>query len=158
MSLDAGLTAAGLVLGLAGGITETIAKQQAFEATAKASIAGENIREQQMMFEGDRRKRVAVREAIMAAAINKSQATNQGAGYGSGAAGGVASATQQGRENAQTVVAAGVLGRREFRANKAWHLANANAQMWSSVGQGISGLGGGILNSSDAIGRLFGQA
>lgn len=157
MSFQAGVTAAGLVLGLVGGLTESAAKQRAFEATATASIAGENVRELQMKFESERRKRAVVREAVLARSMNLSAGVNQGASVkSSGVQGGMAGAVSQGRENEQTVTAAEILGTRIFRANKAFHLANANAQSVISAGQGLQSLGGALVDSASPLGKLFG--
>ncbi len=158
MSLDAGISAAGLILGVAGGAMTAAAKQKAFEATAAASIAGENVRELQMKFEGSRRRRAAVRDAIMARSMNLTTAANQGAQGGSGSQSGMGSAIAQGLENTQIVNSSEILGSRIFRANKAYHLANSNAQSVISAGEGLVNVGGSLVNSASSLAKLFGQA
>lgn len=156
MSVSTGAAIAGGVLQLGGSIVAANAQQKAFQATAAASIAGENVRELQMKFETDRKKRQAVREAIVARSMSVAAGANQGALYGSGVKSGAGGAAGQGAENAQTAAVSEILGTRVFRANKAYHLASANAQAVMGVGSGIANIGGNLFNSSEALGRLFG--
>lgn len=157
MSLDAGISAAGLILGVAGGAMTAAAKKKAFEATAASSIAGENVRELQMQFEGSRRRRSAIRDAILARSMNLTSAANQGAQESSGAKSGMGSAIAQGLENTQLVNSSEILGRRIFRSNKAYHLANSNAQSVISAGEGLVNVGGSLVNSASSLAKLFGQ-
>lgn len=151
-----GIAIAGAITGLVGNLIKSDAQQKGFAAQAVAGVAGENVRELQMKFETNRKKRQQVREAVLARSMSLTAASNQGALYGSGIKGGVASAATQAAENVQTSNVSEILGVRTFRANKAYHVASANAQAQMGVGGGIADIGSALFNSSTNLNNLFG--
>jgi hypothetical protein len=147
---------AGSIIGFAGNVMQADAARKSHAETAAASIAGENVRELQMQFESQRKRRQQVREAVLARSMSLTAAASQGAQKSSGAASGMAGATAQGAENAQTTTSAEILGSRVFRANRLYHISNANAQSQGAVGSGFTAFGQGLFQNQDAIGRILG--
>jgi hypothetical protein len=116
----------------------------------KAAQKAEDLRERQMNLEAAREKRQIVRKAIIARSTAVANATSQGAQAGSGLQGGVAAITN---EQGQGLLANNQnleIGRGIFAANRDM----ARAGTISSMGQGLSTIGAGLVNNMELYGRL----
>lgn len=146
----------GSVVSLVGNVVSASAQQQMVNEQTAASKRAENAREQQMQLDAQRRRRQAVRESLLARSMSLSAGVNQGAQYGTGVAGGMAGAVNQGLENQQGINSGEILGSRIFQANRDYFDATQRGQAGMAMGQGISAIGGAITNNAGAIGRLGG--
>lgn len=150
----------GTAVSLVGTVVQAGAQQKMVNEQTAASKRAENNREQQMQLDSQRRRRQAVREAIMARSMSLTVGTSQGAQYGTGVAAGMSGATAQGLENQQGVNSAEILGSRIFAANRDYFDATQRGQAGMALGAGISSIGGAIVSNAGAITRLgggFGQ-
>jgi hypothetical protein len=148
------VAAIGGALSLVGQFISTSASLTAAEETRQASTKAENTREQQMQLEGQRRRRGAVREALMARSMSLSAGVSQGAQYGTSVASGMGGAMSAGKENLQTVNSSEILGSRMFGYNRDYANAAARGQVGAAIGAGISSLGGAIINNAGSIQQL----
>jgi len=132
--MSAAVSIVGSVLGFIG-----MQKQEA--ATEKA----EDARKQQMNLDVQRKRREALRQAMLARSVALSNATNQGAQFGSGLAGGLAQITSAGNRNVNALNQDKQLGNTIFDANKEY-----------AQGGMLAGFGSSLSNASNALGRMAG--
>jgi hypothetical protein len=150
--LFAGISAAASIGGLALQAAGTAVQMDAAKKQTDASVRAERLRERQMNLESMRQRRQAVRNAIKARSVALSSATSQGAtGTGSsGIAGGLGQIASQGADNVRSVNNAQEIGKGIFDANADY--ATAGGQM--AMGQGLSSLGGALVNNAGQIGQI----
>lgn len=152
--------AIGLALSLGGQAISYSAQQKMIAEQTNASKKAENSREQQMRMDANHRRRQAVREGVVARSNSLAVGVSQGAQYSSGIAGAMGNATSQGLQNQQIASASEVMGGRVFAANREYFNASQRGQAGMAMGQGLSSLGGAIVNNADEInsmGQYFGQ-
>ena len=135
----------GLALGAVGiGVQYKAAKDQ-----AKAIKKENKARELAAMIEARRNRRKAIREAWLARSMSAAQGAGQGM-FGSSMAGaeaGITNTAQRTLTNTNQNVEIG------GRINQA-QTQQADAATLSSLGSGVSSIGGSIYNASDSLGRL----
>lgn len=150
--LFAGISAAASVGGMALQAIGTGVQMDAAQKQTDASIRAERLREQQMNLETMRQRRQAVRNALRSRAIAVASATNQGAASAgsSGLPGGLAQISNQGQDNVSGIDKGKQIGSGIFNANADY--AAAGGQM--AVGQGLSSLGGALVNNAPTIGSI----
>ncbi len=136
----------GTALGLAGTGFQVIGQ---FKAQAAAKRA-EALREQQMKLDATRQRRQIIREAIVARGQAVSNASNQGALGGSGIQGGIAQITNRANQAIVGVNQNEKIGSQIFDANA----DIASGQTISSIGSGLSSLGGAFVDNQQTIGKL----
>jgi hypothetical protein len=107
-----------------------------------------------MRLDASNRRRQAIRESIVARSMSLAVGTAQGAQYGSGVASATGGATAQGAASQQQITAGETIGGRIFDANRQYFEATARGQRGMAIGQGISSLGGAIVNNAGTINRL----
>lgn len=144
----------GTGLQVAGSMQASAAQQRMVEQQTAASMRAENAREQQMQLDAQQRRRGSIREAIQARSMALSAGVSQGAQFSSGVAGGMAGAMAAGAENVQTTTQAEILGGRVFQANRDHHQATLQGSRGMARGQAMQALGGALVSSAGAIGRL----
>lgn len=143
---------AGTVIGVAGIGASIYGAQKTHEASVKA----EGLRKRQMELENSRQQREIIRRAQVSqsnALVNTTSA---------GAASEGSSALPGGYGQIQSHMNQQILGSEQnldigrglFQAN----VEEADARMFSSIGKGAQDLGGTLIQRSDIIGRLFGDA
>lgn len=138
--------AVGLGIGAAG----TVVQYNAQRTAAAAQQRQERIRERQMELQATRQRRDAIRQSMRARSIALTTASDQGAGSGSGIAGGLGQIAAQGNSNLQGINQGVELGAEMFSTNR----QIAGAQTLASFGSGLSSLGGSIYGASDTLGRI----
>lgn len=138
--------AAGTIAGIAGTGLSVMGQ---FQANAEAKKQAE-LAKTQMNLEANRQKRGIIRQAVMARSIALSNANAQGASESSGLAGGTAQITAEQGTSLTGVVHGQVLGNKMF-ASKG---REAEAQTLSSIGSGLSSLGGALVENQERIARL----
>lgn len=138
-AIGLGVSAAGTVAGFVG-------QQQATEAAKKA----EAMRANQMGLESARQRREIARRATVARATALSNATNQGAGQGSGLQGGFGQIAGQAGNATLAVNQNQELGQAIFGFNRQQYNGNSLA----SFGQGLQGLGGSLTQNQELFGRV----
>lgn len=136
----------GIAAAVAGSAVSVNASNQATAASKRA----EALRERQMQLEAARSRRQVVRNMLRARSAALVGATAQGASGGSGLAGGYGQIGQQSGENMTGINQGTEIGAGIFSANRDY----ANAQSLVSFGQGLSSLGGTLMNNSGTIGRV----
>lgn len=134
------------------------AQQTMISDQKTASKRAENVRYQQMYLDGQRRKRQAVRESIMARAQALSVGSNQGAMGSSGLAAAMGQAGARGLENQATTNASTGLGEQMFSANNAYSDATFNGQSAVSTWQGVGAFGRLLTQGGPTMARVGGQA
>lgn len=144
----------GLGLSIAGGVIQYSAQQRMVKQQEIASKQAENARQQQAQLQAQNERRQAIRQAAIARAQSLNAGVSQGAQYGTGVAGGIAQGVNQGAENQYITNSSEVLGNRVFAANRAYFEATSRGQAGMALGQGISSLGGAIVNNAGTINRL----
>jgi len=152
--------AIGLAISAAGTVIGYSSQQKMIAEQTAASKKAENSREQQMQLDSSNRRRQSVREAIVARSMGLAAGTNAGAGQGSGVAAALGQATAQGAENQQVVNSSQILGSRVFAANRDYFNATQKGQAGMALGEGLSSLGGAIVNNAGTInqmGQYFGD-
>ena len=152
--------AIGLAISAAGTVIGYSSQQKMIAEQTAASKKAENSREQQMQLDSSNRRRQSVREAIVARSMGLAAGTNAGAGQGSGVAAALGQATAQGAENQQVVNSSQILGSRVFAANRDYFNATQKGQAGMALGEGLSSLGGAIVNNAGTInqmGQYFGN-
>lgn len=130
------------------------AQQQMREQQANISKQADNIRNQQMMLDASRRKRAAIRSGLVARATAITNASNQGAGSGSGVLGGSGAAVGNALDTMSDINSASILGNRMFANNERMFAATSNGQFWQGLGEGISSIGGAVLGNAGTITSL----
>lgn len=138
-ALGSALSAAGTAAGIYGQF-----------AGVQASKRAEELRERQMNLEAARERRGIVRKAIMARSEAVSNATVQGAQYGSGLQGGLGQIASEQGQGLLAVNQNQEIGRGIFAANRDM----AKAETISSFGSGMQSLGGKLVNNMELFGRL----
>jgi hypothetical protein len=108
-----------------------------------AQQKAEDARQQQMNLDMQRKRREAMRQAVLARSTALTNATAQGAQQGSGLAGGIAQITGSEYRNIDALNQDKYLGNQVFAANREY----AQGQMWA-------GFGSSIANTSGAISRM----
>lgn len=124
-----------------GGIFSFMGQQQQAKAMAKA----EKAREQQMNLDAMRKKRAALRESLLARQVALANATNQGAGSGSGLPGGYGQIQNIAGQNIQGIGQDQQLGSQIFAANRQY-----------AAGGTLAGFGSMFGDMAGAIGRIGG--
>ena len=112
----------------------------------------EELRRRQMNLEADRQRRQTVRQMIVNKAIATSNAYAQGAGDGSGLAGGVAQLTGEGARGVQGINQNQELGVDMFAANRKESVYGTVGQ----IGSGLSSLGGSLMGNMGTFTRVGG--
>lgn len=137
-----------------GGIGAQVAgaSQQADAAkkAAEESRKAEAIKQRQMELESQRRKRELIRQSLIARSQAVSQATGQGAQFGSSLPGALGAISSQADYNVQGANQSEALGHQLFQTNA--RIADAQGEM--ATGAGLSSLGGSLVKNLGAIGRL----
>lgn len=146
--------AIGLGLSLAGTAVSTIAQGRMVAEQTAASKKAENARQQQMQLDAAHRRRQSIREALLARSMGLTVGTAQGAQAGSGVAAAGGQAIAMGAENQQVTSATEVLGSRVFAANREYFEATQRGQMRMAFGQGLSAIGGAVVNNAGTINQL----
>ena len=147
------LTAATLALGAIGAasaVAGTVVAYQGQQQASKASARAEDARNRQMDLEAARQRRDVARRAMVARAESTSAATQAGAQYGSGLAGGQAQITGQAAGAGLGINQNQQIGTEIFQANKS--IAAGQAQQ--SLGNSISGFGSMLFGNLDTFNRL----
>jgi len=172
--ISIGLGLAGLGLSLFGGAKQAdISKQQAQlsaqVAGVSGQIAGDELqvqaqKKQQMELEANRQQLQNFRNVQQARARSLASATTQGAEFGSGLEGGLASASDQGNVNALGINQNLEIGRNIFGidtdiSQKKIQIAGLQSQSAllggkAATDQGITSLGGALLKSGPTIGSF----
>lgn len=137
----------GLAIGAAGAGVQYSASQKQAAAMEK----GEELRKKQMNLDAQRRTRQVIREGLIARSQALTNATAQGAEAGSGLQGGYAGIQSNTLYNASGIEQNRQIGSQIFDANKQY--AQAGSQM--ALGQGISSLGGAMVQNSQTLGRIY---
>lgn len=122
-----------------GTVINVVGMQKMEAAQEKA----EKAREQQMNLDMQRKRREAMRQAVLARATALTNATNQGAQNSSALQGGLAQITGSEYRNVNALKQDQILGKEVFAANRDY-----------AYGQMIAGFGQSITNASSAIGRM----
>lgn len=148
------VAAIGLGLSVVGGVMQYTAQQRMIKSQENASKTAENARQQQTQLQATNERRQAVRQTLQARAMSLNAGVSQGAQYGSGVAGGMAQASNQGAENQYITNSSQILGNSVFDANRAYYSATAKGQAGMALGAGLSSLGGAIVNNAGTINRL----
>lgn len=146
--ITAAIAAAATVIGTG---VSAFGQIQASQASEKA----ERLRKRQLNLTSARRRREAVREALVARSTATANATNQGAQFGSGLAGGQSQIQGAAGRSIQDTNQAQDIGVGIFSANA----AIARGRGLESIGGGISSLGGAIGQNQggfDRLGTYFG--
>jgi hypothetical protein len=115
------------------------------EAKKQAAIA-----RTQVNLEASRNRRQIIRQAMIARSEATSNATAQGAAKGSGLAGGLAQATAESGANVSNVNLGQQLSEQMYKSK----IRASNAETLSSIGSGLSSLGGAFTTNQQEIGRL----
>ena len=137
-------------VGLAAGAVGTVTQMKGASAAAKASEKAEKIRADQMKLDADRQRREIARKMTQARSLALSNATQQGAGLGSGLQGGYGQISGEANRGAQSINQNQGMGTAMFGANA----QVAAAGTTSATGSGLSSLGGGLVSNSGTIGKL----
>lgn len=111
---------------------------------AKAAEKAEKAREKMMNLDVQRKRREAIRQAVMARSVALSNAVAQGAEKGSALQGGYGQIGGDLRRNTVALGQDQQLGKQVFAANRAY----AQGGMIASIGNGIS-------NAGDSFDKLF---
>ena len=116
----------------------------------KAGLKAEKARQQQMKLEAQRARREQIRRSQVSRAQATAAAVNQGAGNSSALEGGKAQIANEANRNILAITQDEALGNKVFKANRQMALGG----MISSLGQGISSLGGAFASNAGTITRL----
>lgn len=150
----------GVGLAIAGTATSIFGSTQANKANkavTAAQMRAEQIREQAMTVDADRRRREIIRQGMILRAQALATGVAQGAQHSSslqGAFGQIAGQTSFGIEGVDLQEG---FGHELFAANRqllAARQSQANAQSIQQIGGSISSLGGAVIGSMGAIDRL----
>lgn len=172
--LSIGLGIAGLAMQVFGGLGAAgIAKQQANISSAVAGVGGQIAsdeqqinaqKQQQVQLEAQRESLQNFRNVQKAKALGLTSATAQGAQFGSGLAGGQASATDTGYTNALGInqnlgIANNVFALNADVSNKKIGISELQSQSallggQAATDQGIASLGGALIKSGPTIGSF----
>lgn len=151
----------GLALSAAGGLTSFFGQSKKAEADQAATAAqqrAENLREQSMTIDADRKRREFIRQGQIARAQALTVATSQGAAQSSGLQGAYGQIGGQTDWNILGVNEQEEIGHGMFQANRDLLQARsqgAEADSQIALGKGISSLGGALVSNMGAIGRIY---
>lgn len=145
-----GLSGAVGALGTLAGVGGTIAQMQGASEAAKGAERAEALRKAQMDLEATRSRRQIIRQAALARSTALSNTTSQGAAQGSGLQGGLGQIQNEAGGAAVASNQNQILGTEMFSANR----QISRGQTTSSIGQGVSSLGGALVKNQQEIGRL----
>jgi hypothetical protein len=146
-------TAVGTGVQLYGASQQRSAQQRIIQA----ELAQERLRRQAMELDIRRRQRQAIRNAQQARALALSAATNQGAAFGTGLFGGYGQISGVENRNLQGISQAQQLGEANFGLTSqisSGRMGVADATATMAFGSGLTSLGGSLMNSAGALGRL----
>jgi hypothetical protein len=137
------------VAGVAGALSAigTIGSMVGSFIQYSAAQKAEKAREQQMELEASRARREQIRKAQAARARAVAVATNQGAGQTSALLGGIAQIGNEANRNIVAINQDESLGHTIFEANR----QAAFGGLISSLGSGVSSLGGAFANNTDTL-------
>lgn len=152
------LIAIGLAASAVGTVMQASAASKAAKESKRANLMAENARQQQTQLEANRRRREAVRQALLTRSNAIATGTSQGAAQGSGVAGAAGQAVAQGMQTQQTTNAAVSIGNQIHDANRALAVSQAKMQRTQALGGAISALGGGLVDMAPTFGRIVGRA
>lgn len=172
--ISIGLGLAGLGLSLFGGAEQaSVAKQQAQISAQVANVSGQISqdelqvqaqKQQQVQLEANRQQLQNFRNVQQAQAQSVAAATAQGAQFGSGLQGGLASASAEGNTNALGIAQNLEIGKNIFGidtdiSQKRIQIAGLQSQSAllggkAAEGQGFQSLGGALLKSGPIIGAF----
>lgn len=153
LGLASTATTLGGIAGLAGVGLQGVGMLQQMSAQKQAQKTQEVMeqsRQNAMNFEAQRQIRGQIRQGLAARSMALTNATGQGAAYGSGLQGGYGQISGSVGNNVTGVTNAQGLGNAMFGYNR--QLAQASSQ--SAMGQGLSSLGGALINNQNEIGKL----
>lgn len=154
----AAFTALAMALGtgvqLYGSMMQANAQKTMAENERKAAQWQQNVKQQQMQLDVQRRQRQAIRSTLVSRAMALSSGANQGAEYGSGVAGGLSQAMGEGSGQIQTASASQYLGQQLGKANMAMVDARTKGMEDIASAQAISSFGGALVSVAPTIGRL----
>lgn len=137
----------GLAISAVGAGTAGYGQYQQAQQAGKA----EKLRKSAMILEEQRKRSQLIREAVAARGTAVSNASAQGAGSGSGLAGGIA---QIGATQGRGILASNqdqTLGSKIFTANARY----ASAGGIDSIGGAVQGFGGQVMNQNTNIASIF---
>lgn len=117
---------------------------------AAASKKAEQLRANQMNLEAQRARREQIRRAQVARAQATASAVTQGAQFSSALAGGQSQINNEAGRNRMAINQDQQIGNAIFSANRDY----ANAGMISTLGGGVSSLGGAFASNAETITRL----
>lgn len=148
-----GLAAAGTAVSVQSAHQQAAFQQQEIQGEQQA----EAQRRQAMELEANRKQTEMVRQQQRARSLALSSATNQGANFGSGLQGGYGQIS--GQYNTQSLANSQNLdiGRNIYDINGQISQAKigmANAQAYGAFGAGLSSLGGALVTSAGAFGKI----
>lgn len=147
----------GVAASVAGVGYSAISTNKAAKEQKAASTRAENARQQQNELDAMRRRRQAVRQAMLARSQAVSAGVNQGASLqGSGVLAGAGNAYATGQQNQQTITAGQLLGNQVFDANRAYASATARGQQGAAWGNALANIGGMLISNAGTINRLGG--
>lgn len=153
-SIATALTIAGTAASIGGTLIGMSAQSRMIAEQTRASKRAENAREQQMQLDVAHRRRQSIRSALLARSMGLAAGTAQGAQLGTGVAAAMGNATSQGMENQVTARSSGFIGSRVFDANREYFDATQRGQAGMAFGQGLSALGGALVNNAGSIQQL----
>lgn len=151
---------AGLGMQAFGGLTTNSATREANEAQQRNIQLEQQVegqRRQMMNLDFQRKSMENLRNAQRARSISLTNATSQGAGFGSGLQGGYGQIAGQSGTNQVGLNQNFQIGQNVFDLNAQISqnkITMANAQMNAQTGQGISSFGSSLVNSATTFGRL----
>lgn len=146
MGLETIIGVIGLGLGAVGTGVQMVAASKAEKAQKRA----ETLRENQMKLEASRTRRQQVREMLAARGAALTAAESQGAGEGSGVAGGLAQVQNTGGSAINATNQNQAISSNIFSANRQY----ASAQTLSSIGGGIGSLGGALVKNQSTLAKV----
>lgn len=144
-----------IIIGIAGlGLAAygTVTQMNAASDMSDAQKRADELRARQMELEAERKKKETIRQAQVARATALATANAQGARESSGLFGGYGQISGDATQDITGVNNNLVLGRGIFAANASY----ADAQSQYYMGGGLSSLGGQMVSSMGAVGRLSG--
>lgn len=139
LAIGLGLMAGGSILKAGAGI-----------ASSRAQQRQQDVRFQQMELDARQQNRAQIRASLQARSLALTNATNQGAQYGSGLQGGFGQIAGQARRNQNYLGQSLEYGRQIFDEDARISRAGAVA----GVGQGLSSLGGTMIGNLDVLNRV----
>lgn len=151
-------------IGVAASIAGTVVAYQGAQKQAKAQkqalshqMRAEELRKRQMELDSTRKQRQIIRESQQARAKALAVATAQGSADSTGIQGAYGQISGQSGVNALGVQQNTEIGAGIFEQNRLTTMANIRGAAGAStmaMGQGLSSLGGSLVNNAGAIGRI----